>query len=56
MSNNYFKDKWTHQMYEKIKLVYPDDSDENIMLFVESLWDKNFDDPLCKVYNNYEKE
>ena len=54
--SNYFKERWMNQAYEKLRLVYPEDSEENIMLFLESEWDKNFTDHNCKIYNNYEKE
>lgn len=54
--DNYFKERWMNQAYEKLRLVYPEDSEENIMLFLESEWDKNFTDHNCKIYNNYEKE
>lgn len=56
MSSNYFKDQWMNQAYEKIKLVYPDDSEADIRLFLEDQWKDNFKDPNIKVYNNYEKE
>ena len=53
---SYFKDRWMQQAYEKIKLVYPNDSEEDIMLYLESVWKEKFNDPECKIYNNYEKE
>ena len=53
---DYFKERWLTQAYEKIKLVYPDDDEDSIMSYLESVWDNNFKDHPCKIYNNYEKE
>jgi len=44
------------QAYDKLRLVYPNDDEKSLMLFLESQWDENFNDPSCKLYNNYEKE
>lgn len=53
---SYFKETWMNQAYEKLKLVYPDDDDASIMLFLEKQWNDHFDDTPCRIYNNYEKE
>ena len=54
--SNYFKEQWLNQAYEKIKMVYPNDSESDIMLFLNEQWNENFKDPNIKIYNNYEKE
>lgn len=51
-----FKEKWLCQIIEKILLVYPNDSKKKITKFAESIYDRDFKDHECILYNNYEKE
>ena len=51
-----FKDQWLSDMHYKLKLVYPDASDNEIMTFLNEKYDESFKDTKCKIYNNYEKE
>lgn len=50
-----FKQRWMNDMYEKLKLQHPEDSDEDIIKFLNKIWDKNFTDPEVVLYNNYDK-
>ena len=51
-----FKEKWLCQIIEKILLVYPNDSKKKITKFAESIYERDFKDHECILYNNYEKE
>ena len=51
-----FKEKWLCQIIEKILLVYPNDSKKKIAKFAESIYERDFKDHECILYNNYEKE
>lgn len=51
-----FKERWIKDAYDKIKMLHPDDADEQILEFVEKKYDDNFKDTECRIYNNYEKE
>lgn len=50
-----FKERWMQQAFEKIKLLYPDDNDNDIIDYLENVYEKNKKDNKCILYNNYEK-
>ena len=51
-----FKNRWITDMFNKIKLIHPNDNDEQILKFVTKKYEKNFKDAECRIYNKYEKE
>ena len=51
-----FKNRWITDMFNKIKLIHPNDNNEQILKFVTKKYEKNFKDAECRIYNNYEKE
>ena len=51
-----FKEKWITDAFNKIKLMHPNDNDEQILKFVTKKYNDNFKDHDCRIYNNYEKE
>lgn len=51
-----FKEKWITEMVNKIKLCNPNDDIKQIVEFVTKMYNKNFKDSKCRIYNNYEKE
>lgn len=53
---NIFKNRWIEDMFNKIKMIHPYDSDEQILQFVTNKYEENFKDHDCRIYNNYEKE
>ena len=52
----HFKDRWIDQAYQKIKLLYPNDSKDKIKAFLSEEFDNDFIDNSCILYNNYEKD
>lgn len=53
---NTFKKDWIKAMHDKIRMVYPDVSDEEINEFLNIEYKNSFKDTNCVIYNNYEKE
>ena len=51
-----FRKKWIDQAFEKIKMVHPNDNDNQILDYLNNVYDKSFKDTPCRIYNNYEKE
>ena len=51
-----FKERWINNTFNKIKLLYPNDNDEQILKFVTKKYEESFSDSKCRIYNNYEKE
>lgn len=50
-----FKTRWVNEGLQKMKLVYPDSSDEEIVKFLSKVYDRDKKDSNCLIYNNYEK-
>ena len=50
-----FKDAWIEAVYNKLHLMHPEDSKDQIISYAEKLYEKKFKDTDCYIYNNYEK-
>ena len=51
-----FKNRWITDMFNKIKLIHPNDNDEQILKFVTKKYEKNFKDAECRIYKKKKKE